>query len=92
MATIEELIKRFDIANGNRTFTQKDLLKYIIGRIEDIDKKIDDVNMGLTNKIDNHITSNENRMTAIETTISNIKWIFGGIGVALLAIFIKLII
>ena len=81
MNDIEELIKRFDRENGNKAFTEKDMLKYLISRTDGID-----------DKIDKHIISNENRITAIETTISNIKWAFGGIGMALIAIFIKLIV
>jgi len=87
MDNIEDLIKKFNDTNGNRNYTTRDLLKYIIGRIDDFDSKLDGINL----RLDNHITTNESRLTAIETTISNIKWAFGGIGVSLVAIFIKLI-
>ena len=71
---IEELIKRFNKSNGNGNYSQRDLLKYLITRIDDIDAKVDSTN----NKLDNHITTLSNRVTSIETSIDNFKWFFGG--------------
>jgi len=89
---IQELIKRFNDTNGNKDYSQRDLLKYLITRIDDLDTKIDSTN----NKLDNHITTLTSRVTSIETSIDNFKWFFGGgiilaIIVGIVSIVIKLI-
>ena len=42
---MKEEIKQYDIRNGNTPFTQKDMLKYLITRVDGIydklDKKVD---------------------------------------------------
>jgi len=83
---MDRLINRFDKINGNQTYTQRDLQKYIISRMDDdreelhsrmdkISEKLDKVNI----KLDNHVTHISQRITTIETCISNFKWFFGGI-------------
>lgn len=82
---IDELIERFDRVNGNSRYSEKDLLKYLISRVDDIDDKINKAN----EKLDNHVTTISQRITSIETSISNFKWFFGG-GV-ILALLISLL-
>jgi len=71
---IKELVEKFNDANGNRKYSERDLLKYIISRLDILDSNIDKVKGSLNNKIDNHITTNENRLTKVETNLGNIKW------------------
>ena len=83
---IDELIKRFDRTNGNLNYSERDLLKYIVSRMDDIDDKVDVTN----GKLDNHVTHISQRLTIIETCISNFKWIFGIISVAIISIIVKI--
>jgi len=84
---INELIRRFNEINGNGKYSQKDLLKYIIGKLDNLNDKIDETN----GKLDNHVNTISQRITAIETLISNIKWLFGpGIAFAIIIAVVSL--
>lgn len=71
--------------NGNREFTQRDLLKYIIAKIDDLSDKLDVTNL----KVDNHINYVEGRITRIETTMSNVKWICGFLIIGIIGLVVE---
>jgi len=83
---IDKLIEKFNKMNGgSNNYSQRDLLKYLITRIDELDGKLENTN----GKLDNHITHLSQRITAIETCISNFKWIFGAVAVCIFGLFIE---
>ena len=48
----ENLIKETKELNGNKSFSQKDLLFYIVGRVDKLDDKIDNINRMLSERLD----------------------------------------
>lgn len=95
MDNIDDLIKLFDKSNGNKDYTQRDLLKSIVSRMERFETKMDGIDdkLGATNrKLDNHITSLSERIASIETTISNFKFLIGpGFILAIIAVIIAIL-
>jgi len=73
---IRKYIKKFNDERGSNSYSQRDLLKYLITRMDDVDVKLD-----------NHITTNQGRLSIVETTISNLKYMFGVLLVAVLGVF-----
>ena len=51
----ENLIKEMKEANGNKVFSQKDLLFYIVGRVDKMDDKLDATFKLLNEKLDNKV-------------------------------------
>ena len=84
---IEDLVKAFNRANGDKRYSERDLLKYLISKIDILDGKIDETN----HKLDNHITTISERLAKIETTISIFKWLSGFFISALLGIIIVIV-
>lgn len=79
---IDNLIEKFDKMNINTNYTQRDLLKYLISKVDDLEDKMDDI-------VNNHINTLTRDVASIKTTISNFKWFFGG--GAMIAIIIAII-
>lgn len=86
---IDKLIEKFNKMNGgNNNYSQRDLLKYLISRIDELDNKLESTNL----KLDNHINHLSQRITAIETCISVYKWILGIIMVGIVSLIVNAIV
>jgi len=78
---IDKLIKMFHEKNGNANYSQRDLLKYIISKLDILD-----------DKIDNHISHSLERISKLETTMSNSKWILGFIITGIVSLIVAIVI
>lgn len=84
ISDIDTLIEKFNKLNGgSNNYSQRDLLKYLISRIDEIDNKVD----GTNNKLDNHISHLSQRVSVVETCIGNYKLILGFIVSLVIGIF-----
>lgn len=108
LETLNDLLKAFEKANGsNENYTNKDLMKSIVAKLDKLDDKIEkqykditenyqqrcnELNKTMNNHI-NHLTSAQyesaNRITRVETSLTDLKWLLRGITMILVALIIE---
>lgn len=73
----ENLIQQTKEANGNKVFTQKDLLFYIVGRVDKLDDKLDEAIRLLNERVDKKLDK-KTFTTVVITGITILIAVIGG--------------
>lgn len=73
----ENLIQQTKDANGNKAISQKDLLFYIVGRVDKLDDKLDETIKILNEKLDRKLDKRSFAYIAV-TSVTILIAVFGG--------------
>lgn len=77
MSHIKEEVETFRRQNGNNAFTIKDMMTYVVSRIDKIDEKFNRVDEKIT-KVHQTLSDGSGKIASNRTAISYLKW---GVGV-----------